>query len=357
MSSINDMQIMISTNPLYNKEIDRYKNSDLPTVDFADYLVEQGIFSSKEELMKYIRDTSIFYDDEKNVANSTNSQTVEIGGKKYNSGDIQIADFSERYSFYPTGDHEQDYKIQMGINYNKTCYDGTNWRDYDRLTAEEDFTGMSAAEIYKAIYEKYQHCYGENFIDINAIPYVAPPYSEDSFRQFIDRFDKEIETAIGSSNYADIQKARREALYGDMSDYDVRAAIMEKYADDGFTNADLYKITAEMDRCGVGGGIHNPLKSVLTSERAEILHNYVKYGITTSVEDSCAARERMLASPVETYLIEGIERHGNGMNITNSTFLAAYEQIRETCGAYSGSISVSSVPQSNAKDDFVWIKI
>ena len=83
MSSINDLQMMISTNPLYNKEIDRYKNSDLPTVDFADYLVEQGIFSSKEELMKYIRDTSIFYDDEKNAANSTNNQTVEIGGKNF----------------------------------------------------------------------------------------------------------------------------------------------------------------------------------------------------------------------------------------------------------------------------------
>ena len=323
---------------------------NMPVLDFAEVAAEKMGFPDKESFLENIRNSREI---DKKEADKALREKVAAG--EY--GDVQIADFSELYSFYPTGDREQDYQIQMGINYNKTCYDGTNRRDYDKLTAAEDFTGMSAAEIYKAIYEKYQHCYGENFIDINAIPYVAPPYSEDSFRQFMDRFDKEIETAIGSSNYADIQKARREALYGDMSDYDVRAAIMEKYAADGFTNSDLYKITAEMDRCGVGGGIHNPLKSVLTSERAEILHNYVKYGITTSVEDSCAARERMLASPVETYLIEGIERHGNGMNITNSTFLAAYEQIRETCGAYSGSISVSSVSQSNAKDDFVWIKI
>lgn len=345
-----DMQMIISTNPLYNKEIDRYKNSNLPVINFADYMVEKGVFSSKEELMNYIRDTSIFDEEGR--------QIIEIDGEKYDTS-VQIADFSklQLYSFYPTGDHGHDYQVQMGINYNRTCYDGTNRRDYDKLTAEEDFTGMSAAEIYKAIYEKYQHCYGKNFIDINAIPYVVPPYSEDSFRQFIDRFNNEIKSAIGSSNYADIQKARREALYGDMSDYDVRAAIMEKYAADGFTNADLYKVTAEMDRCGVGGGIHNSLIFVWTKDRSQVLYNS-SLGIKTSVEESCAMYEETLASPLDPYMLDGIESHSKAMGAANPKLYSALDQLREMCGAYSGGISVDSISKSNnAKDDFVWIKI
>lgn len=335
---------IISTNPYYNKSIDKFKNSDLPIKNFSDYLVEQGIFSSKEEVSQYFRDTSIFYDDEKNPKNSTNSQTIEIKGKKYNRSDIQIVDFGELYEFYPTGDPERDYQIQMGLNYNKTCYDGTNYWDYEKLTAEEDFTGMSAAEIYKAVYEKYQHCYGENFIDINAIKYVRPPHSEDSFAQFIERFDKEIGTAIGSSDYADIQKARREALYGDMDDYDVRAAIIEKYAgEDGLTNSDLYKIAAEMDRCGVGGGAHSALCSVLTKDRSQVLYNST-LGIKTSVEESSAMREQMLASPADTYLVDGVLRHGKGMGSVNPTMIAAVEQLRQACGASpSGGVSVDSI--------------
>lgn len=108
-----------------------------------------------------------------------------------------------------------------------SCVDDTNWQDYDKLTAEEDFMGMSAAEIYKTIYEKYQHCYGENFIDINTVPYVSANGSVDTFRGLISRFQRDVKSAIGSGDYADIQKARREALYGDADDYDVRAAIIE----------------------------------------------------------------------------------------------------------------------------------
>lgn len=329
-----DIRPVISTNPYLNKYASRLKDSSMPVINFTDYLVEQGAFSSKEELRQYIRDTSVSYDDEKNTENSASSQIVEVKGKKYILGDVQIADFSQLYEFYPTGDHEKDYQIQMGINYNKTCYDGTNCRDYDKLTAAEDFTGMSAAEIYKAIYEKYQHCYGENFIDINAVPYVAPPYSEDSFSQFIDKFYNELEAAVGGTS--ERQKARREALYGDMSDYDVRAAIMEKYADGGaLTNADLYKITAEMDRCGVGGGIHNSLIFVQTKDRSQVLYNS-SLGIKTSVEEACTMHEQMLASPLNAYMVNSIEAHRKGMGTVSPEFYSALSQLREACGAHSG---------------------
>ena len=127
-------------------------DSNVPVIDFVDYMIEQGVFSSREEFREYVHATSI--PQSQDVTDSPANGTVTKGGnvkpKIPNSeNDIAIADFSELYSFYPTGDHGHDYQVQMGINYNKTCYDGTNRRDYDKLTAEEDFTGMSAAEIYK----------------------------------------------------------------------------------------------------------------------------------------------------------------------------------------------------------------
>ena len=331
-----------------------FKDADMPVYDLIDYMVEKGYYSSKEEFFK------VLHKNQENAKREDAASSAHKAGNSGIAGNIQIADFSELYEFYPTGDREQDYQIQMGINYNKTCYNGKNYWDYDKLTAEEDFTGMSSAEIYKAIYEKYQHCYGENFIDINAIPYVRPPHSEDSYGELIDKLYNELEKAVGSSNYADVQKARREALYGDMDDYDVRAAIIEKYkGDDGITNSDLYKITAEMDRCGVGGGMHSPLKSVLTKDRSQILYNST-LGIKTSVEDSCAMHEAMLASPADTYLIDGILRHSSAMGTTNSELNSAVDQLREACNGYSGNITVNSV--GNAANDsessgFAWIKL
>lgn len=340
---------------------EEFKDADMPVYDFAEYMAEKMGFPDTESFFEYLHGNRELPED-----SPLNSKTVEINGQIYNSDEIPIAEidlfksYKLSYDFTPTGDSSHDYQIKMGMNYNKSCINDENWQDYEKLTAEEDFTGMSPAEIYKAIYEKYQHCYGENFIDINAVPYVRPTQSDDSFGKLIDKFYNELEKAVGSSNYADVQKARREALYGDMDDYDVRAAIIEKYkGDDGITNSDLYKITAEMDRCGVGGGMHSPLKSVLTKDRSQILYNST-LGIKTSVEDSCAMHEAMLASPADTYLIDGILRHSSAMGTTNSELNSAVDQLREACNGYSGNITVNSV--GNAANDsessgFAWIKL
>ncbi|MCM1328442.1 MAG: hypothetical protein NC253_03295 [Ruminococcus sp.] len=335
---------------------------DAVVTDFGDYMVEQGYFSSKEEFYEYIRGADVFPGEENSTAAQTFSKAkvIEINGQKYFEDGTPIANvdlfksYKLSYEITPTGDHEHDYQLQMGLNYNITCVDDKNWQDYEELTAAEDFTGMSAAEIYKAIYEKYKHCYGENFLDINAVPYVSAS-GFDSFRGLIGRFNGEIRSACGIDE--DIANIRREALYGDMSDYDVRAAIIEKYTSGRKpTNADLYKITAEFDRCGVGGGIHNPLTSVLTTDRSQVLHNS-SLGIKTSVEDACALREAMLASPADSYMLDGIVRHSTGMGTANAKLYSALDQLREACEAFSDGISLGTVNTSGTKDDFVWIKL
>lgn len=349
-----DMQVTISTNPRYNPSM--FKDIDMPVRDFVEYTAGKMGFSDTKSFLEYVQRNR-----EPAAKNSSTAQTVEINGQAYNGDDIQFAEFDLfsayklSYEIIPTGDRNHDYQLQMGLNYNITCVNDKNWKDYDKLTAEEDFTGMSAAEIYKAIYEKYKHCYGENFIDINAVPYVSANGTVDSFRGLIGRFNSEIRSACGSDE--DIKKIRREALYGDMSDYDVRAAIIEKYTSDGkATNADLYKITAEFDRCGVGGGIHNPLASVLTKDKAQVIHNSI-LGINTSVEESCAMYEAMLASPADSYMLDGIVRHSKGMGTANAKLYSALDQLREAVGAYSDGIALETVNTSGTKDDFVWIKL
>lgn len=168
-----------------------------------------------------------------------------------------VADFSNLREFKATGNSEWDKNIQSVLNYYSSCFDFTNSRDYEQFTAKEDFTGMSNACKYKAIYEKYQHCYGENFLEASAGDYGLIPFEYDVYSPVIRRFNEEVNEACGGE--AEAVKARRDALYGeDLSDTEVRRAIIEKYVVNGkITNRDYNKMTNEMDLCGVGGGIRN----------------------------------------------------------------------------------------------------
>jgi len=165
-----------------------------------------------------------------------------------NANDLPVADFSKRVEF--------DTATQYAIKYYNSCFDFTNEWDFDELTAGEDFTGMSNAEKYKAIYEKYQHCYGENFLEADAVDYYLIPTEYDHWTPVIHRFYDEVDAACGGDKNA--REARKDALYGeDLSDKEVRQIIIDKYVHNGeITNRNYLKMTNEMDLCGIGGGIH-----------------------------------------------------------------------------------------------------
>ncbi len=165
------------------------------------------------------------------------------------ANDLPVADFSGRRQY--------NTATQYAIDYYNSCFDFSNQWDFDELTAQEDFTGMSNAEKYKAIYEKYQHCYGENFLEADAVDYYAMPSDDDLWITVINRFYDEVEAACGGAKNA--MEARKDALYGeDLSDKEVRQAIIDKYVRNGeITNRDYLKMTNEMDLCDVGGGIHS----------------------------------------------------------------------------------------------------
>lgn len=177
--------------------------------------------------------------------------------------DEQIAKFDNISRYHPTGDEKYDRKVNEALDYYESCFDCRNSHDYDELTAKEDFTGMTTAEKYLAVYKKYQHCYGENFLDGSAASLWAVPYDYDYYGHVLTKFYRETEDICGDNKAA--MAARREALYGDCeNDSEVRDAIIKKYMDgkpsNGITRRDYNKIVREMDMCGVGGGISNNLQ-------------------------------------------------------------------------------------------------
>lgn len=240
---------------------------------------------------------------------------------------VGVADLSERNTdYYKTGDYVQDRKIEMGIQYKKSCFDFTNASDFDELTAAEDFTGMSNAEKYKAVYEKYQHCYGDKFLDAFAISYVSPPHpSEDRFREVMQSFFNEVNTVCGGE--AEAIEARQEALYGGGSDYEIRQSIIDKYPCAGeMTFRDLYKMTFEMKLAGVGGDVNNWIGELFGS------FGYYSNGLI----DTEFLREEKLDSAVTLNHLQYLEsnyskRISNGIAI-HPEFGAALSQIKVALG-------------------------
>ncbi len=216
--------------------------------------------------------------------------------------DLPVSDFSRRVEFEPTGDPERDKNIRYAIDYYSSCFDFTNKWDYDKLTAEEDFIGMSNAEKYKAIYEKYQHCYGENFLEASAVDYELIPSDYDHWSKVIRQFKQEVNDACGGAENA--EEARRDALYGEgLSNAEVRQAIIEKYVHDGkITNRDFCKMTNEMDLCGVGGGINS--SNSLTSRRPNNIFEYLREKNHIAAREAtmdCYITELDIKSFIETY--------------------------------------------------------
>lgn len=165
----------------------------------------------------------------------------------------------------------QNRQINFGMRYKSSCFDFTNQRDYDMITKNSDYSGMTNTEKYKAIYEKYQHCYGEKFLDALAISYTSP-MQNDPYMELCDKFETEIAKVCSlSEDYTEranqMRQLRREALYGEeASDEQVRQSIMEKYPAMGeITFRDFYKMTNEMEMCGIGGHVNNWIGEIFSS--------------------------------------------------------------------------------------------
>lgn len=245
-----------------------------------------------------------------------------------------VATFNNISRFQSTGDDELDKKINIGLDYYDTCFNFKYSDDYDKLTAEEDFTGMTITEKYKAVYEKYQHCYGENFLEAWAVRYSEIP-SYISGESVIHQFMQEIERVCGSPTYSEeVKKARREALYGGVSNEEVRRMILDKYRDgDNLTMRNLFKAAYEMSECGVGGnGLHFIVVDRLESN-CDSVDDYYK-------ENHFYLRQAKLDEYITPYQIRKMVRDLNSYSYCghgSPELSAAVSQIIAACGGGTGS--------------------
>lgn len=239
------------------------------------------------------------------LAEKYNMQTVEVHESKDIDWDNitiltreQVEEMLSQkghYLFEPTGDPKKDKIIELTLLYRKSCVDYTHSAEFDKLTREMDLTGMSSAEKYRAIYEKYKYCYGENFTDVGAINY--PLFGLEYGTQFhiYSQFEDEVNEACGGAAAA--QKARIEALYGKgLKASEVRQMIIDKYYYEGMTLRDMLKMTNEMRLCGVDGGITNlldPVSNPGTYFVNEPTDQYVQITNRESILDEPVSKEFM----------------------------------------------------------------
>lgn len=315
-----DIHTTISTNPRYS--LSMFKDCNMPVHDFAEYTAEKMGFPDKEAYLEYIRNNRELA--VKN--NSENNIRSKVAAGK--NGNVQFADFSKVYRFESTGDLEYDKKLEKMFEYYDSCMDFSNAKDYGEMTANEDFSGMSEAEIYKAIYEKYQHCYGENFLEASAIV-----YGKES--PIVMRFNNEINKNCGKYYEYKVQNIRRELLYGNANAHDVRQRILDKYTENGnITMRNLFKANNEMNLCGVGCGFgaDNILMDIESSTDNAFDYdkeNHFALRMTNLDSYVTSSALKKMAKTVESRINSGY---------ISSSANAVVSQIIEACGGGYGSI-------------------
>lgn len=221
-------------------------------------------FKPVESKIKF--DKNVPFMDLLDLVKTQQEQAVPDTGTEIDTSGIGRITFEDKefYQFYPTGSADMDYLLELGYKYTNSCCDYTNWSDFYELTENADYTGMTDTEKYLAIYGKYQHCCGENFLDATAVGFPRPDCSDDSEHMIKARFDKEMAEAFGS--LAKAASVRCEALYGTTDKQEVRQAIIDKYIDEEnkISLGNFYKMANEMYECGVGEDIMRWLDDSMT---------------------------------------------------------------------------------------------
>lgn len=197
----------------------------------------------------------------------------------------------------------------LGINHRAKYFDIKVSLGHFMAAEKPDYTGMSDAEKYTAIYDRYKEAFGD-FLPAGAISY--PGGTHDGTIQILQQFQRELIETFGSDKAA--RQAAKVAQYGDMSDSDVRAAIAAKYPPaNKITLREFHEMTWEMYNVGVDDGLRNVLGAASSWGYFE----------------SPLIREEMLDKPLDLKLL--CESY-SGMLYAGSTTKAAGQVLRELFG-------------------------
>jgi hypothetical protein len=122
--------------------------------------------------------------------------------------------------------------------------------EFQQMTEETDLTGLSDTEKYLTIMDKYEYCYGDDFLKSFSLGVPLPS----QYLGKLGRLSDELTEQFGSREAA--QKVARQAEYGNMTDGEIRAEIIDKYPPKGErTYRDIIYMSYEMNRAGVDYGL------------------------------------------------------------------------------------------------------
>jgi hypothetical protein len=112
-----------------------------------------------------------------------------------------------------------------------------------------DYSGMSDAEKYRTVYERFEKAFGKDFWKADAIKYTGI-ISSNNGGMVYNGFLGQLKSVFGSMENA--EKAHRTAMYGNMTSSEIRKEIASKYPPAGqITLRQFYYMTREMSLAGV----------------------------------------------------------------------------------------------------------
>jgi len=127
---------------------------------------------------------------------------------------------------------------------------------YDlRCAADEaDYSGMNNAEKAKTIFDRYDKAFGD-WRKMYAIGTHGRSEAEANYRVIQKQFNDELTSVFGSVEKANA--AYKTAIFGNMSDADIRAEIAAKYPPmNEITLREFNYMTYEMNQFGADGGMY-----------------------------------------------------------------------------------------------------
>ena len=150
---------------------------------------------------------------------------------------------------------EEKIQILLGWEQNLKYFDFSSGISLEQVmdaAKNADYTGMSDAEIFMEIFNRYAEAFGDNF---NMAPVSYLTAGPDVFTRIRSAFSKELVAAFGESPNR-ITQAFRVATYGNMSESDITAEILAKYPPGNqMTLREYHQLVIELSDVGIGGNL------------------------------------------------------------------------------------------------------
>lgn len=185
-----------------------------------------------------------FYSD-----SQTNSKARCSDGKFAESLELkkrELAPKNSRDSYVSRADKTQ---TEIPVRFSGTCKE--RFEQMEKLNAETNWGALSDAEKVKLMTDRYRAAFREfDLIASGLYGDLSIPSYEEIGDHYGQEFDKYLSKDGEAPLKSPIEVGYREAYYGNLSDDEVRAKIMDKYKDSN-TMESKYLMTYEMYRSGL----------------------------------------------------------------------------------------------------------